>query len=264
VVNLDETGWREKAKPFHLWIVVTALVVLFRIGRRTKQVAQELLGEGFLGRAGTDRYASYRWIADDRHQVCWNHLRLDFEALVERGGDAKRVGEAGQKVSASLFKVWHAYKAGDIDWERMQRRLTRVEVGAGQVLQAGCESSDPAARSLCHSLRRIEPSLFVFARMPGVEPTNNVSERGIRPAVQWRKTCFGTQSRGGSRFVERILTVVGTCRLQNRPLLPYLRDVLRAADAGDEIPSLLVARVDDGPPAHAPPVVACNTARRVG
>lgn len=264
VVNLDETGWREKAKPFHLWIVVTALVVLFRIARRTKQVAQELLGEGFAGTAGTDRYAAYRWIADDRHQVCWNHLRLDFEALVERGGDAERVGEAWQQVSTRLFKVWHAYKAGDIEWETMQRRMTRVEVRTGQVLQDGCESRDAAARSLCRSLSRIEPSLFVFARFPGVEPTNNASERGIRPAVQWRKTCFGTQSRGGSRFVERILTVVGTCRLQNRPLLPYLRDVLRAADSGGEIPSLLFARVDNGPPSHAPPGVKCNTNRRVG
>jgi len=264
VAYLDETGWREKAKPFHLWIVVTTLVVLFRIARRTKEVAQDLLGKDFAGRAVTDRYASYRWIADERHQVCWNHLRLDFAELVERGGDAKRVGEAGQKLSASLFKVWHAYKEGAIDRKTMQRRMTRLEVRTGQVLQDGCESGDAAARRLCRSLSRIEPSLFVFAREPGVDPTNNVSERGIRPAVQWRKTCFGTQSRGGSRFVERILTVVGTCRLQKRPLLPYLRDVLRAADSGSEIPSLLAARVDNGPPSHAPPTGTWNMNRRVG
>ncbi len=264
VAHLDETGWREKANPLHLWIVVTALVVLFRIGRRTKKVAQDLLGKNFTGIAVTDRYGAYRWIDDERHQACWNHVRLDFAALSERGGEAKRIGEAGKKLSGSLFKVWHAYKAGVIDWETMQRRMTRVEVRTGQLLQEGCASSDPAAASLCRSLSRVEPSLFVFARVPGVEPTNNVSERGIRPAVQWRKTCYGTQSRGGSRFVERILTVVGTCRLQNRPLLAYLRDALRAADAGREVPSLLLAHVDNGPPAHAPPMVQCNTNRRVG
>lgn len=266
VVHLDETGWREKAKPFHLWIVVTALLVLFRIARRTKQVAQELVGENFPGTAVTDRYAAYRWIPDERHQVCWNHLRLDFAELVERDGDARCIGEAGQKLQASLFRVWHTYKKGAIDWDRMQRRMTRVEVRLGQVLQDGCQSSDAAARRLCRSLSRIEPSLFVFARVPGVEPTNNISERGIRPAVQWRKTCLGTQSDSGSRFVERILTVVGTCRLQDRPLLPYLRDVLSAADRGDEIPSLLLARVRQGPPSHAPPppVVECSLKRRVG
>jgi transposase len=264
VACLDETGWREKGKPFHLWIVVTALAVLFRIARRTKEVAQNLLGEDFAGTAVTDRYAAYRWIADERHQVCWNHVRLDFEELVERGGEAKRVGEAGRKLNASVFKVWHAYKDGTIDWETMQRRMTRVEMRTGQVLQDGCESPDAAASSLCRSLSRIEPSLFVFARAPGIEPTNNISERGIRPAVQWRKTCFGTQSRGGSRFVERILTVVGTCRTQNRPLLGYLRDVIRAADSGGEIPSLLRPHLDRGPPSHAPPVTHRNDNRRAG
>jgi transposase len=177
----------------------------------------------------------------------------------------KRIGKAGKKLSSSLFKIWHAYRAGAIDWETMQRRMSRVEVRSGQVLQEGCESGDGAARSLCQSLRRIEPSLFVFARVPGVEPTNNISERGIRAAVQWRKICLGTQSRGGSRFVERILTVVGTCRLQERPLLPYLRDVLQAADAGREIPSLLPAHVEQRPPSHAPPTTTgeCNLKRRV-
>jgi transposase len=258
VAYLDETGWREKAKPYHLWIVVTSLVMLFRIARRTKTVAQDLLGAEFAGTAITDRYAAYRWIVDDRHQVCWNHLRLDFSELAERDGDAKRIGEAGKKLSASLFKIWRAYTTGAIDRTTMQRGMNRVEMRTGQVIQDGCESGDSAARRLCQSLRRVEPSLFVFARVPGVEPTNNISERGIRPAVQWRKTCFGTQSRGGSRFVERILTVVGTCRLQDRPLLPYLREVLRAADAGRESPSLLPARVDRRPPSHAPPATTCQ------
>lgn len=266
VVYADETGWREKGKPFHLWIVVTALVMLFRIARRTKAVAQDLLGAEFEGTAITDRYAAYRWIADDRHQACWNHLRLDFAELAERDGDAKRIGEAGKKLSASLFKVWRAYRAGAIDWTTMQRRMTRVEVRTGQLLQQGCVSDDEAARRLCQSLRWVEPSLFVFARVPGVEPTNNISERGIRPAVQWRKICLGTQSHSGSRFVERMLTVVGTCRLHDRPLLPYLRDVLKAADAGRKIPSLLPAHVDQRPPSHAPPMSAdeCNLKRRLG
>ena len=66
--------------------------------------------------------------------------------------------------------------------------------------------------------------------------------------MQWRKICFGTQSSGGSLFVERILTVVATCRLQQRPLFSYLRDVFIADDAGQQIPSLLH---DTGPPTVA-------------
>lgn len=240
VAYMDETGWREKGKGIHLWILVTALCVFFRIGRRTKKVAQEMLGEKYGGTLGSDRYAAYRWHPDARHQVCWQHLDRDFEALIERGGEAQRIGESLRTVHDDLFTIWHAYKTGRILWKTMQRRMMAVEVCTGEVLAMGTRCRDPAAKRLCKSVSRIESSLFVFARIEGVEPTNNAAERGVRPAVQWRKICFGTQSRGGSRFVERILTVVATCKAQGRPLLAYLRQVLVAHDAGTAIPSLLL------------------------
>ena len=252
VAYMDETGWREKGKALHLWILVTAFAVLFRIGRRTKGVAQQMLGDDYQGTAVTDRYAGYRWLPDERHQVCWSHLSRNFEELVERGGEAKKIGDACQKVSKDLFAVWHAHKDGRIRWATMQQRMVDVELGMGRLLERGSGSRDVAAKRLCESLRRIEPSLFVFARIQGVEPTNNTGERGIRPAVQWRKICFGTQSRGGSRFVERILTVVATCRQQERPLLPYLRAVIVAMDSGCEIPSLLVGTEKKDLRSHGP------------
>lgn len=253
VSYMDETGWRERGKALHLWILVTSLAVLFRIGRRTKKVAQEMLREHYPGTVVSDRYVGYRWLADERHQVCWAHLTRDFEGLAERGGESKVIGEACVKVSEDLFTIWHAYKDARIRWETMQGRMTEVEIRMGTLLEEGCESRNAAAKRLCKSLRRIESSLFVFSRTQGVEPTNNNGERGIRPAVQWRKICFGTQSSGGSRFVERILTVVATCRLQDRPLLGYLRDVITAADSGGEVPSLLQARARGDPRSHGPP-----------
>ncbi len=239
VAYIDETGWREKGKALYLWILLTASCALFRIGRRTKGMAQEMLGEHFSGSAVTDRYSAYLWLEDELHQVCWSHLIRDFEDLAERGGRAKVIGDGLLKVSKDLFATWHKYKDGHIRWETMQRRMVSVETRMGALLAEGTASSHPAAARLCNSLSKIEFSLFVFARIQGVEPTNNNGERGIRPAVQWRKICFGTQSSGGSLFVERILTVVATCRLQQRPLLSYLRDVFIAADGGQQIPGLL-------------------------
>jgi hypothetical protein len=55
----------------------------------------------------------------------------------------------------------------------------------------------------------------------------SVSERALRPAVLWRKGSFGSDSEGGSRFAERLLTVALSCRQQGRPLLSFL--VLRHA-----------------------------------
>ena len=52
----------------------------------------------------------------------------------------------------------------------------------------------------------------------------------------------GTQSNLGSRFVERILTVVETCRQQQRPVFDFLRDALMAYRTGQPAPSLLPAQ----------------------
>ena len=58
--------------------------------------------------------------------------------------------------------------------------------------------------------------------MEGAEPTNNGSERTLGSAVLWRTGSFGCESEAGSRFVERLLIVVATCRQQGRPLLEFL------------------------------------------
>jgi transposase len=86
------------------------------------------------------------------------------------------------------------------------------------------------------------PALWIFARIDGVEPTNNVSERALRPAVLWRKGSFGSDSETGSRFAERLLTVAGTCRQQGRPLLDFLVAAGEATLQGTAAPSLLLTR----------------------
>ncbi len=77
--------------------------------------------------------------------------------------------------------------------------------------------------------------------MEGVEPTNNVPERALRPTVLWCKGIFGSDNEAGSRFAERLLTVVASCRQQDRPLLAFLVAVGEAALRGRQPPSLLAA-----------------------
>jgi transposase len=72
-----------------------------------------------------------------------------------------------------------------------------------------------------------------------VEPTNNHIERLLRPGVLWRKNAFGCHSEAGCRFVERILTVVQTLRLQKRPVLEFLYQSVCSHRSGRPAPSLL-------------------------
>jgi hypothetical protein len=74
--------------------------------------------------------------------------------------------------------------------------------------------------------------LWTFLDVEGVEPTNNASERALRPVVIWRKLSFGTQSAAGSRFVESILSIVEKCRQQQRGVFAYLTAAIQARRNG--------------------------------
>ena len=80
-----------------------------------------------------------------------------------------------------------------------------------------------------------------LSRLGGMEPTNNAAERGLRLAVRWRKGSFGSDSAAGSRFAERLLTVVASCLQQRRRLLEFLVAAGEVALWGSPPPSLLPA-----------------------
>jgi transposase len=114
------------------------------------------------------------------------------------------------------------FRAGECDRKELQRRLIPLQARLGRLLRHGQANPDRKAAALCRELSKWWPALWTFARVEGVEPTNNVAERALRPAVLWRKGSFGSDSQAGSRFAERLLTVVASCRQQGRPVLEFL------------------------------------------
>jgi transposase len=110
-----------------------------------------------------------------------------------------------------------------------------------RALRRGRTDADRKAAALCNDLLKRRLSLWTFARRRGVEPTNDLAEREIRPAVLWRKGCFGASADAGCRFAERILTVARTLRRQGRDILAYLEAAVRARLARKRAPRLLTA-----------------------
>ena len=98
---------------------------------------------------------------------------------------------------------------------------------------------DARVRGFCKGLWEHRQNLWTFVEVEGVEPTDNAAEQALRQAVIWRKLSFGTQSSAGSRFVERLLTVVETCRRQKRNVLSWMVEAVEARFAGNTAPSLL-------------------------
>lgn len=237
---VDETGWRESNQQHWLWIDATAQATIFRVlPGRGQQQARTLLGQQFQGTVVTDRHRAYNHLVPERRQLCWAHLKRDFQAFVERGGESASVGATLLEQVEVLFDLWHRHRAGKITRVEFQELMVPVERRVHELLEAGRQCGQPKTAGTCREILRLEVSLWTFVRVEGVEPTNNNAERPLRRAVLWRRRSFGTQSACGSQFVERILTVVTSLRQQGRDVLAYLTAACAAAQ-GQSSPCCLL------------------------
>lgn len=244
VKNVDETGWYERSKLKWLWAAGTKTVAFFKIlAGRGKAQFKELLGEKITGIICSDRWSAYNLVKLIYRQLCWSHLKRDFQKWLDRGGDGVAIGQAGLSVVKRLFEQWRLFKEGKISRPALAAAMKPLRRELRQALQAGLECADKKVKRFCKSILKVYSALWTFVRVENVEPTNNHAERIIRLAVLWRKVSFGNHSVGGCLFAERILTVVQTLTLQKRNALPYLRTVMQSSRLGQKIPSLLLAGV---------------------
>jgi len=242
VAHLDETSWCEGNKRAWLWVAVTSWVTVFVVRlSRSGQVAHELLGKRFSGILVTDRYSAYNWYPLRWRQLCWSHLLRDFEAIRGRGGLSEEIGKALLEQAHQMFVWWHRVREGTLKRSTFRSYMTPLRREVERLLEAGSQCGVAKTEGTCREILKRREALWTFVQIEGVEPTNNAAERSIRPGVQWRKGSFGTQSTAGSRFVERMMTVVATLKQQNRNVLDYLIAAHEAALWGEAAPSLLPA-----------------------
>jgi len=238
--NVDETGWREENHKAWLWTAVTTWVSVFLVrASRGSKVVRELLGETFSGVVGSDRFSAYSFLPLPFRQICWGHLKREFQAFVDRGDPSAPIGEALLAQVDQIFEWWYRVRDGTLARSTFRTYISTVRGQVKMVLRQGQECAHAKTAATCREILKVEPSLWTFVRKEGVEPTNNAAERALRHGVIWRKTSFGTQSEAGSRFVERMMTVVATLRQQKRNVLAYLTAACQAALCGEAPPSLL-------------------------
>jgi len=149
------------------------------------------------------------------------------------------LGVSGQKIVKAVFKEWYRFREGEITRLGLRRKLVPLRRRLKRLLRRHANNPVRAARALVTDLREYGAALWTFAKVEGLEPTNNAAERAIRKAVLWRKGSFGSASPGGSRFVERTLTVCESLRAQGRSILEFLHGTLHAKLTGHQGPSLL-------------------------
>jgi transposase len=238
--NIDETGWREARLKAWLWVVATPVGVVFRIVRsRAGAVARGLIGEEPRPIVISDRFPGYEWIELKSRQICWAHLRRDMQAMIDRDGDGAEVGRQLLWQSSKLFESWHKARDGTIQRSTFLQTMAWLRPMVRSSLERGSACACPKTATTCGELLRLWDGLWAFTRVEGVEPTNNAAERALRHAVIWRRVSGGTDSEVGSRFVERMLSAVATCRQQGTSVLDYLTRCHQARLGGRPAPSLI-------------------------
>jgi transposase len=242
VVHMDETGWRWPGARRWAWHAGTDQIAVYHLTHtRSAEVAKQLLGEDFQGILVSDRYGAYSWLDPAQRQACWSHLLRDFQALAERGGRIAKLGRALKQTAAEILAAHRTHQADGrlVAWHEPE--LLELHHRLMDLLEQGSRMRDDRTSRFCAGLLDLWPALWNFTETPGVDATNNRAERALRFAVLLRKRSGGTRGDRGDRFIERLLTVRQTCRLQQRGLHDYLLAAITAALHAQPAPSLLPA-----------------------
>lgn len=236
---VDESPTKEQSLKAWLWVAVAPTFAVFGIfGNRSRESLVSLVGDYSKIILNCDRAKMY--LDGRKLQWCWAHLKRDIQALIESNDhQVKRLGHDLMRQERLLFEYWQRYKRGEIDWKSCKRLVSPVRKEFNSLLLRGSYSGNANLVGFCDEILPRKDHLWTFLTVAGIEPTNNAAERALRSAVILRKLSFGTQSSRGSRYLERILTVSETCRLQKRNTFEYLIAVMQAKFAGTLVPSLL-------------------------
>ncbi len=240
-INLDETSWWQGQKRVWLWVAVTQYLTIYQIvASRGAKVVRELLGLGYRLTVTSDRFKSYLCLPLSRRQLCWAHLRRDFQAMIDRNNAGSAVGEALLAAADEMFALWQKVRDGTHNRRWFAGHLRRgLRSRVGLLLAKGTACGCAKTEATCDELLSMQQALWTFAYREGVEPTNNAAERAMRHAVMWRRNSHGTERAAGSHFVGNILSVVETCRQQGRNVLAFVTSCCEAALYHTSPPSLL-------------------------
>jgi transposase len=222
VVYMDETGWKVGRDRNSLWAFMNKLHCVFQFGcRKDAATLERMLPSGvFQGIGVSDNAAVYGKFR--RAQKCWAHLlrkaiklsllypeneqyrqfldelldiyrtakRISQDRRYSRAGRASKVTELADRICDLCLPWWMDSTEGLFPPDKTLVNL------AGELMQL--------------MLRR---ELFTFVTEPGVEGTNNVSERTIRPSTQDRDTGRTSKTPRGARRRSIITSVLESLRL---------------------------------------------------
>ena len=218
VLQSDETGLRVGKQNWWLWVFHHGDSAVFEAEpSRGKCVVAGFLGDVRPDYWVSDRYgAQMGWAAKD-NQVCLAHLIRDVQYAIDTGDDvlapairhllgrACRIGRRRDRLADATLKAYAA----------------RLEARLDDIMRR--EPTHAAGLKLRRMIKKIRRHLFVFVTNRAIPPTNNGSERALRPCVTFRKITNGFRTKWGARLYADIRSVVETARRRSIGALEAIR-----------------------------------------
>ena len=222
---IDETPWFLTHALQWLWVMASDTVAFYMIHPHRSKEAFAALIDDWAGILVSDGYGVYRhWV--QARQTCLAHLIRTARSLAERAHPD--LAACGAWALAELQRLCHMATAPPTggEWRAWYARLCKL-------IEQYHDRPDDAGRFARRLLREMD-SLWVFLAHAGVDATNNRAERALRFGVLWRKRSLGTASEQGNRWVERILSLRETCRLQARSTYTVLVEAMTSLFHGQQ------------------------------
>jgi transposase len=196
VVFADETSWYVGEPGWWLWVFTNQEATAYVVDEsRGSQVVRDVLGDDFGGMLVTDCLATYDPIDCRKHKCIAHHQRAIAKARDRP--DTKDVGYLDRwkqffKTVALLNNLRDLLPPDDFAAKRQHLEGTCHQLLDEPVTQPG----DVAVRN-----RLLKQWLHLLGCLyePAAEPTNNRSERQLRPAVIARKVSCGNKTARGKR-----------------------------------------------------------------
>jgi transposase len=221
VIASDETSARVKGKTWWQWTFGCASAVYFVIA----STRGKCVPTAFLAGVKPKMWLSDRLPAQcrhaEQHQFCLAHLIRDAQYAIDHGDtifapgfkallkDACAVGRRRADLADATIAAHR---------RRLERQLQRL---------LACEPTDAEGRKLRDAVHLdCRDKLLVFLKRRDAEPTNNGSERALRPSVIFRKVTNGFRSEWGAKTYAALCSIVETGRRNGRSALTAIRDAL--------------------------------------